>query len=126
MLYRWLADVVVIGHLLFVGFVVWGGLLIWRWPKAAWIHVPAACWAVAIEWMGGICPLTPLESWLRGQGGHPVADGDFLGRFILPVLYPAGLTWGVQVLLGTSVLAINVAVYGVWWCQYRSKHSLEL
>ena len=82
MLYRWLADVTVVGHLLFVGFVVWGGLLMWRWPRAAWIHVPAVCWAVAIEWVGGICPLTPLEAWLRHQGGNPVAEGDFLGRFI--------------------------------------------
>ena len=115
MAYRLLADMTVACHLLFVAFVVCGGIGVWRWPWVAWLHVPAVCWAVGIEWIGGICPLTPLEFWLRTQGGLPVRDGDFLGRFVLPILYPSGLTRSAQVILGSLALALNVVVYGAWW-----------
>ena len=85
----------------------------------AWLHVPAVCWAVGVEWIGGICPLTPLEFWLRTQGGLPVRDGDFLGRFVLPILYPSGLTRSAQVIIGSLALALNVVVYGAWWRRRR-------
>ena len=115
MIYRLLADATVVCHLLFVVFVVCGGLALWRWPQIAWVHVPAVAWAVGIEWIGGICPLTPLEFWLRAQAGLPGRDGDFLDRFVLPILYPTGLTRGAQVVLGSLALALNLFVYGAWW-----------
>ena len=89
MLLLLLADLVVILHLSFVLFVVFGGLLVLRWPRLAWVHLPAAAWGVAIEFTGGICPLTPLENWLREKAGEiGYADG-FTEHYILPVLYPA-------------------------------------
>ena len=121
MLYRVLADVTVVGHFLFVCFVVFGGLLVWRWPRVGWLHVPAVCWAVAIEWLGGICPLTPLEGWLRFQGGMVVPEGDFIGRVLLAVLYPSGLTRGMQVALGALALTLNVVVYGMRWRGLRRR-----
>ena len=111
MLYRGLADAVLLVHLAFVGFVVAGGLLVLRWPRVAWIHVPAALWGVAVEWSGSLCPLTPLELALRRWGGEAGYGGGFVEHYVLPVLYPAALTRGIQLALGGLVLAINAVVY---------------
>jgi hypothetical protein len=111
MVYRALADGVVVFHFAFVLFVVAGGLVALRWPRVAWFHLPAALWGAAIEFTGVICPLTPLEKWLRVQGGLAAYEGGFIARYIYPLLYPAGLTRGVQIALGAAVLLLNVAVY---------------
>lgn len=113
MLYRALADVVVLGHALFVVFVVAGGALVWRWPRLAWAHVPCAVWGIAIEYGGWICPLTPLEVWLRGRAGLEGYTGSFVEHYVIPTLYPAGLLRSVQIVLGTLVLGLNAAVYVV-------------
>ena len=112
MVYQIFADLVVVIHLGFVLFAVLGAFLaLWRrW--IVWLHIPALLWAVWIEFAGGICPLTPLENWLRikaGQGGY---EGDFVATYLLPVLYPAGLTRNVQFILALMVIVINVALYG--------------
>ena len=109
--YRVLADFVVLVHLAFVLFVVLGGVLVLRWPKVAWAHVPAAAWGAAIEFGGWICPLTYLENHLRLMGGGDAYRGGFVDRYILHILYPQGLTRGTQLVLGVVVLAINGYVY---------------
>jgi hypothetical protein len=113
MAYRILADMVVGVHLLFVTFVVAGGLLALRWPWAAAAHLPAAVWGVLIEFRGWICPLTPLEKSLRSSAGQAGYEGGFIEHYMLPLLYPAGLTQGVQLVLGSLVIAVNLAVYGM-------------
>jgi hypothetical protein len=113
MIYQRLADLVVIVHLLFVIFVVLGGLLVLRWPRLGWIHLPAAIWGIGIEWLGGICPLTPLENRFRRLGGEAGYEGGFIEHYLLPVLYPSGLTRTVQIVLGASVLLINLIVYAI-------------
>ena len=113
MLYRLLADVVVAVHLGFVLFVVVGGFLILRWPRTAWVQLPAALWGVLVEWSGWVCPLTPLENWLRAEGGAAGYAGGFVERYLLPVLYPASLTRGTQVLLGATALVVNLIAYGL-------------
>jgi hypothetical protein len=113
MSYRLLADALVGLHLAFVLFVVLGGLLVLRWPWLAWGHLPAAIWGAWIEAAGWICPLTPLENDLRraaGQAGYP---GGFIEHYILPVLYPPGLTREAQHFLAAAVVAINLAAYGL-------------
>jgi len=115
----WLADLVVIVHGLFILFVVAGGLLVLRWPRVAWLHLPAAAWGVLIEWSGWICPLTPLENTLRQAAGQAGYSGGFVERYLLPLIYPAGLTPAVQLWLGAVVLALNVAVYALWWRRRR-------
>jgi hypothetical protein len=105
------ADVIVALHFAFVLFVVFGGLLALRWPRAAWLHVPAAAWGILIEFGGWICPLTPLENRLRREHGGTAYEGDFVEHYILPVLYPEGLTRQHQLVLGGLALAINIAVY---------------
>ncbi|MFQ5350405.1 MAG: DUF2784 domain-containing protein [Thermoanaerobaculia bacterium] len=113
MLYRLAADFVVVVHALFVVFVVIGGLAVLRWPRVAWAHLPAAIWGALIEFAGWICPLTPLEKWLRVRAGGVAYEGGFIQHYLLPILYPPGLTRGTQVVLGLVVLVINLAVYGL-------------
>ena len=113
MIYRALADLVLVVHLLFVLFVVLGGLLVLRWPAVAWVHIPAAVWGVLIEYTGWICPLTPLENSLRVRGGGAGYSGGFIQHYIQPLLYPAGLTRGTQIVLGSLVLLLNLSAYGI-------------
>jgi hypothetical protein len=108
-----LADLLVALHLAFVVFVVAGGLLVLRWPRLAWVHVPAAVWGALVEVTGWICPLTPLENWLRQRGGLDVYAGDFVARYIAPTLYPEGLTRESQLLMGAVVVVLNAAIYTV-------------
>jgi hypothetical protein len=114
-----LADVVVGFHAGFVLFVVLGGLLVLRWPRVVWLHLPAAVWGALIEFAGWVCPLTPLENRLRQAGGTAEYAGGFIEHYLLPVLYPAGLTRGVQYVLGACVVVLNAAVYWVVFCRLR-------
>ncbi|HEU5169547.1 MAG TPA: DUF2784 domain-containing protein [Gemmatimonadales bacterium] len=116
-----LADLLVVVHFLFVVFVVGGGLLALRWPKVAWLHVPAALWGAWIEFTGAICPLTPLEQQLRARAGQTAYEGDFVAHYILPLLYPLGLTRPTQMVLGGLVVALNLAVYAVVWGRWRAQ-----
>lgn len=108
-----LPDFVVLLHFLFVLFVIFGGLLVLRWPKLAYVHLPVAVYGVLIELIGWVCPLTPLEKRLRESAGQQGYEGGFVEHYILPVLYPAGLTRGVQLILGVFVIVINLAIYAV-------------
>ncbi|MEQ9400421.1 MAG: DUF2784 domain-containing protein [Longimicrobiales bacterium] len=112
MLYRFLADVTVVVHGLFIVFVVFGGLAVARWPRVAWGHVPCAVWGALIEFAGWICPLTPLENHFRrlaGQEGYP---GGFIETYLIPLIYPGALTREIQIALGVGVIVVNVAAYG--------------
>ncbi len=109
--YGVLADVVLVIHLGFVLFVVAGAFLILRWPRMAWVQLPAALWGVLVEWSGWVCPLTPLENWLRTHGGAAGYAGGFVEHYLVPVLYPASLSRTIQVLLGAAVLMVNVIAY---------------
>ena len=116
-MYPFLADLVLLIHLAFVVFVLCGGLLVLKWPWIAWLHLPAAAWGAVVEFTGWICPLTPLENWLRVQGGEAGYEDDFTTRYLLPILYPGDLTRDIQLLLGTVVIMLNAAVY--WWLWRR-------
>jgi Protein of Unknown function (DUF2784) len=111
-IYPLLGDLVVVIHLAFVGFVVLGGLLVIRWPDLVWIHLPAVLWGIIVEVSGSICPLTPLENWLRYKGGGENYHSDFIAHYLLPMLYPQGLTRKSQIILAALVVAVNVAIYG--------------
>jgi hypothetical protein len=115
-MFQLLADCVVALHLAFVVFAVAGALLALRWPRAVWLHLPAALWAAAVELAGWPCPLTPLENALRAAAGSATYGGSFLEHTVLPVLYPANLTRAVQLALGAAVLVANAGLYAlVWW-----------
>ncbi|MCW3480973.1 DUF2784 domain-containing protein [Neisseriaceae bacterium JH1-16] len=117
MIARLAVDLVLLIHCGFVLFVVLGGGLVLRWPRLAWLHLPAVGWGALAEFTGWICPLTPLEQWLRDAAGQASYSGGFVEHYLVPLLYPAGLTRSLQLLLGVGVLLINGAVYG--WLLYR-------
>lgn len=119
------ADILVLFHLLFILFVMFGGLFVLKWPKAAWLHIPAAVWGALIEFCGWICPLTPLENSLRlAGGGSPYTEG-FIDKYILPVIYPPGLTREMQWVLGAAVVMVNLAVYGIWAVRLSRRRKSE-
>lgn len=111
-------------HLLFVLFVVFGALLVLRWPLAAWPHLPAVAWGAWIEISGGVCPLTYLESGLRRRAGERGLESGFIEHYVHPVLYPPGLTREVQWLLAAAVIAGNLALYA-WMVRRRSRRDME-
>jgi Protein of Unknown function (DUF2784) len=113
LIYRRLADLVLVVHLGFVLFVVLGGLVVLKWPRVAWLHVPAAAWGVLIEYTAWICPLTPLENSFRVRGGQAGYGSGFIEHYIQPLLYPAGLTRGTQIVVGSLALLVNLSAYGV-------------
>lgn len=120
-MFRLLADTVVVIHFAFVLFVVLGGLLVLRWRRIAWLHIPSAAWGIAVEFAGWICPLTPLENLLRERAGLASYQGDFIEQYVMPVLYPARLTHGTQILLGTIALGVNAFVYSRLLSQRRRR-----
>ncbi len=119
--YRWAADILALVHLGFVVFVTFGALLALRWPRLAWIHIPAALWGAAIEFGGWICPLTPLEGWLRRQGGEAGYGGGFVENYLIPILYPGVLTRQIQIGLGLAVLVLNLGIYAIVVRRHRAE-----
>jgi hypothetical protein len=115
--YRVLADIVFILHLSFVLFVVLGGLLVFKWKRCFWAHIPAVLWGALIEFEGWVCPLTPVENWLRERGGQGGYTAGFVEHYLLPVLYPTVLTRNLQVALGFLILLLNSGIY--WWIWRR-------
>jgi len=110
------ADVLVLCHFAFILFVISGGLLVRRRRWLAWVHIPCAIWGALIEFAGWICPLTPLENNLRISAGSSGYGGGFIENYIIPVVYPSGLTNEIQILFGMGVLVINIWAYHfIWW-----------
>src|SRR5262249_10631161 len=113
MLARIAADAALLVHFAFVAFVVLGGLLLLRWPRLAWIHLPAVIWAALVELSGWVCPLTPLEIAWRRAAGEAGYSGDFIEHYIVALLYPEGLTRALQVALAALVVVVNVLLYAL-------------
>jgi hypothetical protein len=123
MFYRLSADLVLIVHLVFIIFVVLGGFLVLRRPRLMWLHLPAVVWGALIEFLGLLCPLTPLETTLREIGGGTGYEGDFIEHYITAVIYPSGLTRGFQIALGFGALLLNMAIYS--YLPLRKRRSLH-
>ena len=112
-MYNVLANAIVLAHFLFIAFVICGGLLVIRWPRLAFVHLPAAVWGAVVEIFGWVCPLTPLENHFRLLEGDSSYRGDFIARYLLPVIYPENLTTEIQQLLGGIVIVVNVIFYTI-------------
>lgn len=106
-----LADLIVLLHFVFILFVVTGGLLVLKWPRLIWIHIPAVVWGVIVEWCGLICPLTPLENQFRLQAGQEGYSGDFIAQYLMPIIYPESLNADLQLVLAGVVIVLNSVVY---------------
>ena len=123
MIDRLLADAVVVLHLLFIVFALAGGAFVIARPRIAFVHLPAAIWAAYIEFSGNICPLTPLENALRRRAGGAGYHGGFVEHYLIPLIYPPGLTPRVQLAIGVGVVAINVAFYVAAWRRRRQRRA---
>ena len=119
-----LADLIVILHLGFIVFAALGALLAFKWPRLVWLHLPAVIWAAITEFMGLICPLTPLENWLRQQAGADPYQTSFISHYLLPLIYPPGLTPSIQWLLGGILVMLNVLIYA-WLYTYKYKQAIK-
>ena len=111
MWYNIAADLVVVIHLLFIGFVVGGVFLAWRWPRIVWVHLPAVVYGALVEFVGFTCPLTLLENELRSRAGAAGYRGGFIAHYLVKVIYPPGLTRGMQIGLGLLVLLTAIIGY---------------
>ncbi len=125
MLYAVSADAVALLHAAFIVLALAGGLLAWRWPRAAWLHLPAAAWAALVELMAWPCPLTPLENALRRAAGEEGYAGSFVERWLVPWIYPPDLAPPTQVQLGLLVIAVNAAVYAFALVKRRRPRGRE-
>ena len=121
MIWRALADLVLLLHLCFILFVILGGVLALRWPRLASVHIPVALYGALIEFAGFICPLTPLENSFRRRGGEAGYEGGFIDHYVAAAIYPQGLTRTAQLVLGVAVLVINGVVYTIWWRRRRTR-----
>jgi hypothetical protein len=115
MLYSTLAGLVLVLHAAFIVFVLFGGLYALRWRVLPWLHLPSVLWVILIELNGWICPLTPLENRLREAAGVQGYSGGFIEHYLLPLIYPPGLTPGLQAVFAAVVAGVNIAVYGLLW-----------
>lgn len=122
-IYLLLADGVVLLHFLFILFVVLGGLLVIKWRKLLWWHLAALFWGGYVEFVAHTCPLTPLEIWLRRQAGADLYQGGFISHYLVPLIYPPGLTVETQRILGGVLVAINLLVYAVVLIQALRKKA---
>ena len=113
MIEKLIADILVLFHIGFILFVIFGGFLVIRWRLIIWLHLPCAIWGVLIEFAGWICPLTPLENRLRHSAGSSGYSGGFIENYIIPLIYPTELTREIQYALGFGVIAINLCAYGL-------------
>lgn len=118
-LFSLLADAVLVLHLAFILFVVGGALLVRRWPRLVWLHLPALAWGAFIEFSGGLCPLTPLEVRLRVLAGEAGYAGGFIERYLTPLIYPEALTRELQIALGIGVIVLNLLAYALLWRSRR-------
>jgi len=123
MFYRQLADIVVLVHGSYVLFVLFGGLAVLRWPRLAWLHLPAAVWGVLIELVGWVCPLTYLENYLRRAGGSYGYGVTFIEHYFEPILYPLGLTRRTQIVIAMAALLINLVLYARLWSRRHGPPS---
>ncbi|MEP7327876.1 MAG: DUF2784 domain-containing protein [Betaproteobacteria bacterium] len=119
MLARVAADATVALHLAFILFVVFGGALVWRRAPWAWLHAPAVAWVVWLEFTQAMCPLTPLENALRERAGEAGYTGGFIEHYLIPIIYPGGLTPAMQMALGAVVVTINGTIYTLLWRRWR-------
>ncbi|VAX10686.1 putative membrane protein [hydrothermal vent metagenome] len=122
-MYLLLADLLVLIHFLFIVFVLLGGILLLKWKKLIWLHLPALLWGVFIQFSGWICPLTPLEIQLRRLAGANLYQGGFISHYLVPLIYPPGLTSDTQWLLGGILITVNITIYSFLFISRQKRRT---
>ena len=113
------ANLTLIVHLFFILFVIFGGLLFFVFSKILYIHLPALLWGIYIELTNSVCPLTYLENWLLYKGELTTYSNGFINNYLFPIVYPEGLTTNIQIYLGSSLIIINIFIYGLIFKKFK-------
>ena len=111
-MYELFANLTLIAHLIFILFVIFGGLLFFIFSKVVYIHLPALLWGIYIELNNSVCPLTYLENWFLNKAGLATYSNGFINNYLYPLIYPEGLTNNIQLYLGITLIVINILIYG--------------
>ena len=111
-MYELLANLTLVIHLIFILFVIFGGILFFIFSKIIYIHIPSLLWGIYIEFTNSVCPLTYLENWFLYKGELSTYSNDFIINYLFPIIYPEGLTAEIQIYLGVFLIVINILVYG--------------
>ena len=112
-MYELFANLTLIAHLIFILFVIFGGLFFFIFSKIIYIHLPALFWGIYIELTNSICPLTYLENWFLYQGGLTTYSDDFINNYLILIIYPEELNTNIQVYLGITLIVTNILIYGL-------------
>ena len=112
-MYEFFANLTLIAHLIFILFVVFGGLIFFIFPKIIYIHLPALLWGIYIELTNSVCPLNYLENWFLYKGELSTYSNDFINNYLFPIIYPEDLTAEIQIYFGISLIVINILIYGL-------------
>tara|TARA_Y100000816_G_scaffold279986_1_gene252850 strand:+ start:245 stop:607 length:363 start_codon:yes stop_codon:yes gene_type:complete len=112
-MYELFANLTLILHLIFILFVIFGGLLFFIFSKILYIHLPSLLWGIYIELTNSVCPLTFLENWFLYKGELATYSNDFISNYLFPIIYPETLTNEIQMYLGISLIIINILIYGL-------------
>ena len=112
-MYEFFANLTLISHLIFILFVVFGGLIFFIFPKIIYMHLPALLWGIYIELTNSACPLTYLENWFLYQSGLTTYTNDFINNYLFLIIYPEAITTNVQTFIGIILIIINVLIYGL-------------
>ena len=118
-MYEFFANLTLIAHLIFILFVVFGGLIFFIFPKIIYMHLPALLWGIYIELTNSVCPLTYLENWFLYKGELSTYSNDFINNYLFPIIYPEGLTTEIQIYLGISLIIINILIYGLIYKNFK-------
>ena len=113
-------NLTLVAHLIFILFVIFGGMLFFIFSKIVYIHVPSLLWGIYIEFTNSVCPLTYLENWFLYKGELSTYSNDFMNKYLFPIIYPEGLTNEIQIYLGISLIVINILIYGLIYKNLRN------
>ena len=118
-MYEFFANLTLIVHLIFILFVVFGGLIFFIFPKIIYIHLPALLWGIYIELTNSVCPLTYLENWFLYKGELSTYSNDFINNYLFPIIYPEGLNAEIQIYLAISLIVINILIYRLIYKNFK-------
>ena len=120
-MYELFADLTLIVHLIFILFVIFGGLLFFIFSKIIYIHLPSLLWGIYIELTNSVCPLTYLENWFLYKGELSTYSNDFINKYLFPIIYPEGLTTDIQTYIGITLIVINILIYGLIFINLKKR-----
>ena len=118
-MYELFANLTLILHLIFILFVIFGGLLFFIFSKIIYIHIPALLWGIYIELTNSVCPLTFLENWFLHKGELTTYSNDFIKNYLFPIIYPGGLNNEIQIYIGLSLMVFNILIYGLIYKNFK-------